>query len=100
VLNFLSAWTRELNAKGYVSGVYSSYDSAIADMQRALAQNQGFAPPQAVWYALWDGQGNLSGRMSWAKDERDKQFLGPHNATIGGYTLNIDTDIVGGPVAS
>jgi hypothetical protein len=100
VLDFLGAWTRELNAEGYVSGVYSSWDSAIADMEQALARNQGFAPPQAVWYALWDGQGNLSGRMSWAKDERDKQFLGPHNATIGGYTLNIDTDIVGGPVAS
>src|SRR5258708_32675217 len=75
VLQFLSAWTRELNAKGYVSGVYSSWDSGILDMQSALAQEQGFTRPQAVWYALWDGRGSLSGgRLSWPGDERAKQF--------------------------
>jgi hypothetical protein len=100
VLQFLSAWTRELNAKGYVSGVYSSLDSGIFDMQSALARNQGFTPPQAVWYALWDGQGRLSaGNLVWPQDKRAKQFQGPHNSTIGGYTLNIDSDIVDGPVA-
>jgi hypothetical protein len=100
VLQFLSAWTRELNAKGYVSGVYSSWNSGIADMQSAVAQEQGFTRPQAVWYALWDGRGSLSlDSLSWPKDKRAKQFRGPHNSTIGGYTLNIDSDIVDGPVA-
>ena len=100
VLEFLSAWTRQLNAEGYLSGVYSSRDSGILDMQSALAQGQGFTRPQAVWYAQWDGQGNLSaGNLSWPQDRRAKQFLGPHNSSIGGYTLNIDSDIVAGPVA-
>ena len=99
VLEFLSAWTRELNARGYVSGVYSSWNSVIADMQSALAQNRRFTPPQAIWYALWDGRGNLGGNLAWPKDSQAKQFQGPHNSTIGGYTLDIDTDIVDGPVA-
>jgi hypothetical protein len=99
VLEFLSAWTRELNARGYVSGVYSSWNSGIADMQSALTQNRRFTPPQAIWYALWDGRGNLGGNLAWPKDRQAKQFQGPHNSTIGGYTLDVDTDIVDGPVA-
>jgi len=100
VLRFLSAWTRELNAKGYVSGVYSSADSGIVAMQSSLARKQRFTRPQAIWYALWNGRGTLSAsRLSWPQDRRAKQYLGPHNSRIGGYTLNIDSDVVGGPVA-
>ena len=100
VLKFLSAWTRELNVKGYVSGVYSSADSGIVAMQSSLARKQRFARPQAIWYALWNGRGTLSARrLSWPQDRRAKQYLGPHNSRIGGYTLNIDSDVVAGPVA-
>ena len=100
VLKFLSAWTRELNVKGYVSGVYSSADSGIVAMQSSLARKLRFRRPQAVWYALWNGRGTLSAsRLSWPQDRRAKQYLGPHNSKIGGYTLNIDSDVVGGPVA-
>ncbi len=99
VLEFLSAWSRELAAKGYVSGVYSSWASGISDMRSALARRQRFTRPQAIWYALWDGRGSLSAGGPWPARGRAKQFQGPHNAEIGGYKLNIDSDIVAGPVA-
>jgi hypothetical protein len=103
VLTFLGAWTRQLNARGYISGVYSSRDSGIADMQAAAAASRpGFTPPQAVWVAWWDGRRTLAdaGLTAWPPDARDKQYLGPRNVTIGGFTLNIDTDLVAGPVLS
>jgi len=101
VLAFLGAWTRQLNARGYVSGVYSSRDSGIADMQAAAAAKlAGFTRPQAIWIALWDGRGTLdAGSLLWPLTARDKQYLGPRDVTIGGVTLNIDTDLVGGPTA-
>jgi hypothetical protein len=102
VLTFLGAWTRQLTTRGYVSGVYSSRDSGIADMQAAaVARRAGFTPPQAVWTALWDGQATLgTGSPPWPLTERNKQYIGPHDMTIGGFTLSIDTDLVGGPVFS
>ena len=99
VLAFLSAWTREINVKGFMSGVYASMNSGISDMQAAQsAKNPGFTPPQAIWYAKWDRHRELNdGTLSWPQAARAKQFIGPHNITIGGITLNIDTDLVGGP---
>jgi hypothetical protein len=99
VLTFLSAWTREVNAKGYASGVYASLSSGISDMQAATSSGkQHFTPPQAIWYARWDRQAELNdGHLSWPGSDRAKQFRGPHDITIDGITLNIDTDLVAGP---
>jgi hypothetical protein len=101
VIAFLSAWTREINAKGYTSGVYSSLDSSISDMQwAAMAGKRGFTPPQAIWYALWDDRRELNdARLRWSPGMRSKQYRGPHNLTVGGITLNVDTDLVDGPTA-
>lgn len=101
VVNFLSAWTKGLTAKGYVSAVYSSQDSGISDLNSAAKRKvAGFTPPQAVWVALWDGQQNLNGGgLVWPAADRAKQYRGPENRTIGGVTLNIDSDYVGGPTA-
>jgi Rv2525c-like, glycoside hydrolase-like domain len=101
VLAFLGAWDRRVVAGGYVTGVYSSQDSGIADMQAAaLAKTAGFTPPQAVWIALWDNQATLQdGTLAWPTAARDKQYAGNVNVSIGGYPLNIDKDYVGGPVA-
>jgi hypothetical protein len=101
VLAFLGAWDRAVNAAGYVSAVYSSQDSGITDMQAAaVAHTRGFTPPDAIWFALWDGRPTLNdGNLVWPESERAKQYLGPHNQTIGGYTVNIDSDIIGGPLA-
>lgn len=101
VLQFLSAWDHQVAAAGYLTGVYSSQDSGIADMQRAsAARTVNFTAPNAVWFALWDKKATLSdGNLSWPVSMRDKQYAGNVSATVGGITLNVDKDIVGGPVA-
>lgn len=104
VLNFLGAWDREVSALGYVTGVYSSADSGIADMQAAtLAKTPGFTPPDAVWVAQWDGIASLSaaglGGLTWPLPDRNKQYEGNLWQTVGGVTLNIDQDLAGGPLA-
>ena len=101
VLRFLGAWDRLVQAAGYVSAVYSSQDSGIVDMQSgAVKKTPGFTPPNAIWIALWDNVASLNdGTLTWPLSARSKQYAGSVNATIGGVTLNIDRDFVGGPLA-
>jgi hypothetical protein len=101
VLSFLSAWSAQLGARGYVPGVYSSQDSGVQDVNAAAkARRAGFTVPRAVWIALWDGGKSLAdGSLIWPLSDRVKQYQGPHEQTIGGVTLDIDSDEVGGPVA-
>ena len=101
VLKFLGAWDRQVQAAGYVTGVYSSQDSGIVDMQSgAVKKVTGFTPPDAVWIALWDNVASLNdGTLTWPLPDRSKQYSGNVNATVGGITLNIDRDFVGGPLA-
>ncbi|HXT90542.1 MAG TPA: glycoside hydrolase domain-containing protein [Trebonia sp.] len=101
VLGFLSAWDRKVAAAGYVTGVYSSQDSGITDIESAaVAGKPGFTPPDAIWIALWDGKPTLKdGRLVWPLSARAKQYAGNVNATVKGITLTVDKDIVGGPVA-
>ena len=58
VLAFLSAWTTELHAHGYVSGVYSSANSGISDF--VAAQGTGFVEPDEIWVAEWNGEQNTT----------------------------------------
>ena len=68
--------------RGYVTGVYSSQDSGIVDMQAAaVSKMPGFTPPDAVWIALWDNVSSLSdGNLTWPLTERNKQYAGNVNA--------------------
>lgn len=104
VLTFLDAWTRQLDAKRYLSGVYSSAGSAIIDLASA-SQIDGhrLAKPQCVWVAFWNNRKNLSaspylGRSAWPQADLSKQYSGPHLVKVGGITLSIDSDLVDGPV--
>jgi hypothetical protein len=55
VLTFLDAWTRQLKAVSYISGVYSSAGSAITDLQsNTTVAGHSLAEPQAIWFALWE----------------------------------------------
>jgi hypothetical protein len=104
VLQFLNAWTQEIHARGYVSGVYSSASTGITDLATATTVNgHAMTEPDALWFALWDKNNNLIGTpylsaTKWAAD-RVKQYQGNQNVNIGGYTLNIDADRVGGAVS-
>jgi hypothetical protein len=104
VLTFLDAWTRQLNARGYVSGVYSSADSAIVDLQSAnWVDGHRLAKPQCVWIALWDNRKNMNvpGYLtgsSWPTGDRSKQYADSLWVKVGGIRMNIDLDLVDGPV--
>ena len=55
---FLDAWTEQLHALGYASGVYSSSASGIADLARQLGS--GYASPDDIWIANWNGRADTA----------------------------------------
>jgi Domain of unknown function (DUF1906) len=97
-LAFLEAWTSKLHSLGYVSGVYSSSASGIADLARAYGT--GYLSPDHLWIANWNGQKNTLDPVvpasAWAAHQRIHQYYGGHNETWGGVTINIDNDYVDG----
>ena len=105
VLTFLSAWDSQLQASGYVSGVYSSAGSGVVDLQTTTSiGGHPLVEPTAIWFALWDNAVNLTGSpymtsAVWSNADRSKQYAGPSVVTVGGISLDIDSDLVGGPVA-
>jgi hypothetical protein len=104
VLTFLDAWTRQLNARGYLSGVYSSADAAIIDLESDnWVHGHRLAKPQCVWIGLWDNRKNVNAPgilppSSWPPGDRSKQYSGPRWVKVGGIKLDIDLDMVDGPV--
>ena len=97
-LAFLEAWTRKLHALGYVSGVYSSSASGIADLADQVGT--GYTLPDDLWIANWNGAQNTADSVvpasAWANHQRIHQYRGGHNETYGGVTINIDNDYVDG----
>jgi hypothetical protein len=104
VLSFLDAWTRQLHASGYVSGVYSSASTGAQALGLATTvYGRPLAKPDSMWFAFWDGQSNVIGTPYldaswWPGYHRLKQYLGGHNRRVNGFTVNIDSDLVRGPV--
>jgi hypothetical protein len=103
VLTFLDAWTRQLDTRGYVSGVYSSADAAIADLQStSRVDGHRLIKPQCVWIALWDNRKDMNGSgyliSAWPRRDWSKQYSGPHWVKVGVIKLYIDSDLVDGPV--
>lgn len=103
VLSFLNGWTREIHALGYVSGVYSSAGTGIEALGLATSvYGVPLAEPDSIWFALWDGGANVTGTPyvspSWWQGRRIKQYLGAHNRRVNGFTVNIDSDFIGGQV--
>ncbi len=94
-LAFLSSWTTNLHKLGYVSGVYSSAGSGIKMLDDARIKRPGvFTLPDQIWIARWDGRANTSttyiSDAGWNPGRRVKQYMGGHNETWGGVTINID----------
>jgi hypothetical protein len=92
VTTFLSAWDRELHAKGYAAGVYESF-SNIGDLSGAAGQ---MTEPDVIHYADWDGQATTASSYMpsamWTSHQRIHQYQGGHNEKWGGATVNIDDD--------
>jgi hypothetical protein len=99
VLRFVHSWTRRLQHKGYVSGMYGSAGSGV----QALGEATGITKPEAIWFARWDGRARTAGgrylrRSWWQPHRRIKQYRGGHHERHGGYTLNVDSNVVDGLV--
>ena len=97
-LTFLEAWTEKLHALGYVSGVYSSGASGIADLADEVGT--GYVLPDNLWIANWNGQATTTDpyvpATAWAQHQRIHQYRGGHDETYGGVTINIDNNYVDG----
>jgi hypothetical protein len=103
VVAFLDGWTRELHARGYRAGVYSSAAAAARDLGRYRhVYGHPVARPNSLWFALWDGRRNLRGtpyvRNNWWRAHRIKQYKGARHRRIGGIRLSFDSDLVDGAV--
>jgi hypothetical protein len=101
VLAYLSAWTTQLHAAGYLSGVYSSASSAITDLVNE--QGTGYTEPDDIWVGDWNAKQTASDpyvpSSDWASHDRIHQYSGAHNDTYGGVTLNVDSDYLDGATA-
>ncbi|QBX55780.1 DUF1906 domain-containing protein [Nocardioides seonyuensis] len=98
-LAFVSGWVTRIKQLGYVAGFYSSASSGIKMLDDAFRQRPGqFALPDRIWIARWDGVANTSTTYipedSWRPGGRMKQYLGGHNETWGGVTVNIDSNFL------
>jgi hypothetical protein len=102
VESFVSSWTAELHKKGYVSGIYGSSASTIAD-QASVYLNRAFHPPDDVWFAHWNGcatdlDPTYFPNQYWTNHQRLHQYSANVTETWGGVTLNIDRDYDNGAV--
>jgi hypothetical protein len=103
VREFVTGWTDELHAAGYVSGVYGSAASTIRDMVPLATLPDG-SPPDHIWIANWNGVQGVFGDpyisdSYWHNHQRLHQYRGGHKETFGGVTINIDSNYLDGAVA-
>jgi hypothetical protein len=102
VLAFLGAWTEQLHASGYLSGVYSSANSGIQDLVAQVGTI--YAEPDDIWVADWNGiQSSVDASVpstDWDLDQRLHQYSGAHDETYGATTINIDGDYVDAATAA
>jgi hypothetical protein len=95
VLSFLSAWTASLHAYGYLSGVYSSSSSGIADLAHQYHRGR-YAMPDVIFDAWWNGRASTSdpvyGAGEWLPHRRLHQYRGNVTQSYGGVTIEIDQD--------
>ena len=96
VMTFLSAWTVELHAKGYLSGVYSSAGSGIEALGAQYTTGT-YTLPDQIWFAWWNGDadtdaGTYLPAADWSDHQRLHQYSGDTDETWGGVTINVDDD--------
>jgi hypothetical protein len=100
VLTFLRAWTTQLHARGYVSGVYGSAASTISDL--VSQYGLGFGSPDNIWIGNWNGLRTTADpyvpASYWSNHQRLHQYRGGHDETYGGVRINIDNDYIDGAV--
>lgn len=100
VKSFMQGWVDQLAvAPAQVSGVYGSACNSYLNDLATMAR-----PPKFVWAANWDNNPSTSTLSCvaggyWSGHQRLKQYIGDHNETWGGVTINIDSNCADGPLA-
>jgi len=100
-LAFLGGWTAGLHSAGYLSGVYSSAATGIADLAGQYT-NSAYQSPDDIWFADWNDNPVLTNPYAPTADWQGAilhQYYGSHNETWGGVTLNLDSNVVDAAVA-
>lgn len=97
---FIDAWTAELHAQNYVSGVYGSAGSMMTNLVQFVSDPK-FRAPDDIWYAHYDGHASITNdpyipNGNWNAHQRIHQYQGGHNETFGGVTINVDSDQLDG----
>lgn len=102
VMAFLSSWTTQLHAEGYLSGVYGNTDSVVADLMSVYGTS--YPEPDDIWFANWNGQASTTDSAipstDWPNHQRLHQYRGGHNETYGGVTINIDSNYLDAATAT
>ncbi|MEV5968217.1 DUF1906 domain-containing protein [Kribbella sp. NPDC051952] len=97
VLSYLSGWTQELNARGYVGGAYVGAASGGADLASAYTST-AYTRPDNLWFAHWGstpvGTSRFIPATYWNNHQRVHQFAGDTAETHGGVPMNIDRNYV------
>lgn len=105
--SFISGWTYQMQAMGNLAGVYGASCASAPSDWASLAN-----VPDALWVANWYANpGYVSytrtatvwnaaclSNSLWANHQRLRQYAGDHNETWGGLTLNIDSNVLDGPL--
>ena len=114
VLSYLSGFTQEVHAKGYLFGVYINLTPGSAALAGAYS-SKSYARPDVLWLARWDENASVSAGFTtvtskqWSVHQRVKQYhtddIGvgtnpPTKETYGGVTMDVDDDYIDAPVAT
>lgn len=98
---FITGWDQGMRARGHLAGVYGL--GWTLSLFANLAQ-----PPDAIWPAHWiedsyDADASvwnvyrLDNKL-WVNHQRLRQYTGGHVETWGAVALNIDSNVLDGPV--
>lgn len=98
VLSFVSGWAEGLRAAGWLSGMYSSGASGVADLCANYTNDQ-YTMPDHLWFAWWNGRADTDSGQYCPADQftdgrRLHQYTGDTPETHGGVTVNIDRDFL------
>ena len=102
---FISAWAFALHLSGYRRGDLQQPVLGDPRRGRATYDDSAYYRPDAIWIAAWNNSPNLFGfnrhcalsDSLWTDHQRIHQFLGGHNETWGGVTVNVDVNAVDAP---
>ena len=102
VMTFLRGWTKELHAKGYVSGVYAGAATGVSDLVKRYGTS--YPEPDDIWIADWNGLKTVTDphvpATDWPNHQRLHQYGGGETLSYGGVKINIDPDYCDGAVVT